>query len=117
MPEGEKEKFMEAVNDDLNMPQALAVLWGVVRNEKLSSIEKMNLITDFNRVLGLDLDKTIELPKADVPSEIMELVNERIAAKKNKDFAKADELRDKVRSMGWEIVDKKDGAEVKKIGN
>lgn len=117
MPEGEKEKFMEAVNDDLNMPQAIAVLWGVVRNEKLSSIEKLNLIIDFNRVLGLDLDKTVEEPKADVPEEIMELVNDRIAAKKSKNFAKADELRDKVKSLGYEIVDKKDGVEVKKIGN
>jgi len=116
MPEGEKEKFMEAVNDDLNMPQALAVLWGVVRNEKLKSIEKLNLIIDFDRVLGLDLDKLIEQPKTDVPDEIMELVNKRVAAKKSKNFAKADELRDELKSLGWEVLDKKDGVEVKKIG-
>jgi cysteinyl-tRNA synthetase len=107
---------MEAVNDDLNMPQALAVLWGVVRNEKLKSIEKLNLIIDFDRVLGLDLDKEVEQPKADVPDEIMELVNKRIAAKKSKNFAKADELRDELKSLGWEVLDKKDGVEVKKIG-
>lgn len=117
MPEGEKEKFMEAVNDDLNMPQAIAVLWGVVRNEKLKSIEKLNLIIDFDRVLGLDLNKDVEQTKADVPDEIMELVNKRIAAKKSKDFKKADELRDELKSMGWEVLDKKDGVEVKKIGN
>ena len=108
---------MEAVNDDLNMPQALAVLWGVVRNEKLKSIEKLNLIIDFDRVLGLDLDKLIEQPKTDVPDEIMELVNKRVAAKKSKNFAKADELRDELKSLGWEVLDKKDGVEVKKIGN
>ena len=107
--------FMEAINDDLNMPQALAVLWGVVRDEKLGAAGKLNLIYDFDRVLGLDLDKEIEENPADVPREIMEMVNQRIAAKKAKDFKLADELRDKVKSLGWEIADKKDGVEVKKI--
>lgn len=117
MPEGERDKFLEAVNDDLNMPQALAVLWGVVRNDKLTSIEKKNLINDFNRVLGLDLDKDIEAGNTNVPAEIMELVEKRIAAKKAKDFKKADVLRDELKSLGWEVVDKKDGVEVKSITN
>ncbi len=117
MPEGEREKFLEAVNDDLNMPQALAVLWGVVRNDKLSSIEKMNLVNDFNRVLGLDLDKDIEAGNTNVPAEIMELVEKRIAAKKAKDFKKADSLRDELKALGWEVLDKKDGVEVKYITN
>lgn len=116
MPEGEREKFLEAVNDDLNMPQALAVLWGVIRNDKLTSIEKMNLVNDFNRVLGLDLDKDIEAGNTNVPKEVMELVEKRIAAKKAKDFKQADELRDELKSLGWEVVDKKDGVEVKEIG-
>ena len=115
MPEGEREKFLEAVNDDLNMPQALAALWGVIRNDKLSSIEKMNLVNDFNRVLGLDLDKDIEAGNTNVPAEIMELVEKRIAAKKAKDFKKADALRDELKAMGWEVLDKKDGVEVKQI--
>ena len=116
MPESEREKFLEAVNDDLNMPQGLAVLWGVIRNDKLTSLEKMNLVTDFNRVLGLDLDKDIEAGNTNVPEEVMELVEKRIAAKKSKDFKKADELRDELKSLGWEVVDKKDGVEVKQIG-
>ncbi|MBN8584133.1 MAG: cysteine--tRNA ligase [Ignavibacteria bacterium] len=116
LPEGEREKFLEAVNDDLNMPQALAVLWGVVRNDKLTAIEKMKLVNDFNRVLGLDLDKDIEAGSTNVPAEIMELVEERIAAKKAKDFKKADALRDELKSLGWEVLDKKDGVEVKEIG-
>ncbi|KXK49624.1 MAG: cysteinyl-tRNA synthetase, partial [Chlorobi bacterium OLB5] len=115
MPEGEREKFLEAVNDDLNMPQALAVLWGVVRNDKLTSIEKKNLINDFNRVLGLDLDKDLEAGNTNVPAEIMELVEKRIAAKKARDFKKADSLRDELKALGWEVLDKKDGVEVKQI--
>jgi cysteinyl-tRNA synthetase len=117
MPEDVKEKFTEAVNDDLNMPQALAVLWGVVRNDTLTSIEKMNLINDFNQVLGLDLDKDIEAGNLNVPSEVMELVEKRIAAKKAKDFKKADAIRDELKAMGWEVLDKKDGFEVKQITN
>lgn len=116
MPADERDKFTEAVNDDLNMPQALAVLWGVIRNDKLTSIEKMNLVNDFNRVLGLDLDKDIEAGNTNVPKEVMDLVEKRIAAKKAKDFKKADELRDELKSLGWEVVDKKDGVEVKEIG-
>jgi cysteinyl-tRNA synthetase len=117
MPEDVKEKFTEAVNDDLNMPQALAVLWGVIRNDKLSSIEKMNLVNDFNRVLGLDLDKDIEAGNINVPAEVMELVEKRIAAKKAKDFKKADAIRDELKAMGWEVLDKKNGFEVKQITN
>lgn len=115
MPEKERDKFRESVNDDLNMPQTLAVLWGVVRNDKLTSIEKMNLVNDFERVLGLGLDKDIESVKTEVPAEVMELVEERIAAKKAKDFKKADKLRDELKEMGWEVLDKKDGVEVKAI--
>ncbi len=115
LSKGEKEKFTQAVNDDLNMPQAIAVLWGVIRNENLSSAEKKNLIDNFDRVLGLDLDKDNKTGDEIIPSEILEIVNERITAKKGKDFKKADELRGKLKDMGYEIVDKKDGAEVKKI--
>jgi cysteinyl-tRNA synthetase len=117
VPAEQKEKFLEAVNDDLNMPQALAVLWGVVKDETLSDTVKLNLIYDFNRVLGLDLHKVTEEEHTNnnVPEEIMELVNRRIEAKKAKDFKLADELRGKVKEMGYEILDKKDGAEVKKI--
>ncbi|MCC6865591.1 MAG: cysteine--tRNA ligase [Ignavibacteria bacterium] len=115
LPKEEKEKFTQAVNDDLNMPQAIAVLWGVIRNENLSSAEKKNLIDSFDRVLGLDLDKDNKTGDEIIPSEILEIVNERITAKKGKDFKKADELRGKLKDMGYEIVDKKDGAEVKKI--
>lgn len=115
MPEKEKDKFTEAVNDDLNMPQALAVLWGVIRSDKLSGIEKMNLAIDFDRVLGLDLDKTQEAKKADVPEEVMNIVEKRTTAKKAKDFKLADELRGKIKKLGYDVVDKKDGVEVKSI--
>jgi len=109
-----KQKFLESINDDLNMPEALAVLWGVVRDEKLSAKARLELIYDFDKVLGLDLEKSEEKKSGDVPDEVMSLVNQRTEAKKTKNFKLADELRAKVKEMGYEIVDKKDGAEVKK---
>jgi cysteinyl-tRNA synthetase len=110
-----KQKFLESINDDLNMPEGLAVLWGVVREEKLSAKARLELIYDFDKVLGLDLEKSEEKKPGEAPEEIMNLVNQRTEAKKAKNFKLADELRAKVKEMGWEIVDKKDGAEVKKI--
>jgi cysteinyl-tRNA synthetase len=118
IPAGVRKEFKEAVNDDLNMPQALAVMWGVVRDEKLTDFEKLNLLYDFNSVLGLDLHKiTEEKNDTEVPEEVMQLINKRIEAKNAKDFKLADELRAKVKELGYDIVDKKEGAEVKKIKN
>ncbi len=112
-----KNDFLDSVNDDLNMPQALAVLWGVVRDENITPAEKIKLVFDFDRVLGLDLDKDEEKKSIDVPAEVMEIVNERTAAKKAKDFKLADELRGKIKELGYVVVDKKDGVEVKSINN
>lgn len=112
-----KEKFLAAVNDDLNMAEALAVVWDTLKDENVSPAEKLELVYDFDKVLGLDLEKEEEKKELDVPEEIMKMVNDRIAAKKAKDFKLADELRDKVKSLGYEIVDKKDGVEVKAINN
>ena len=112
-----KQKFLESINDDLNMPEVLAVLWGVVRDEKLSAKARLELIYDFDKVLGLDLEKSEEKKSGEAPEEVMSLVNQRTEAKKAKNFKLADELRAKVKEMGWEIVDKKEGAEVKSIKN
>jgi len=111
-----KKEFLESTNDDLNMPQALAVTWGVVRDESLSDSAKLSMLYDFDKVLGLNLDQQ---PKAknEAPDEVMKLVNQRNEAKKAKDFKLADELRNKVKDMGWEIIDKIEGVEVKAIKN
>jgi cysteinyl-tRNA synthetase len=108
-----KNDFTESVNDDLNMPQALAVMWDMARNTKLGDKAKLDLLYDFDKVLGLDLNKVEETANG-VPEEIMELVRKRNEAKAAKDFKLADEYRAKVKELGYEIIDKKDGVEVKK---
>ncbi len=112
-----KEKFLASINDDLNMSEALAVVWDTLKDESISPAAKLEMISEFDKVLGLDLGKAETEIKQDVPAEIMELVNERIEAKKARDFKLADELRDKVKSLGYEIVDIKGGVEVKAVKN
>ena len=109
-----KQRFLESVNDDLNIPAGLAVMWDVVRNDLLSPKARLELLYDFDKVLGLGLKDVKEKSGDDIPEEVMTLVNQRTEAKKNKNFKLADELRNKVKDMGYVIVDKKDGAEVKK---
>ncbi|RPI15733.1 MAG: cysteine--tRNA ligase [Ignavibacteriae bacterium] len=112
--EGYKQQFNEAVNDDLNISSGLAVLWDVVKNELLPAKSRLELLYDFDNVLGLGLKEVEEKKEDNIPEEIMKLVEERTAAKKAKDFKRADEIRAKIKEMGYEIVDKKDGVEVKK---
>ena len=99
-------EFREAANDDLNMPQALSVLWNVLRDEKLSATSKVALATEFDSVLGLDLLKQEEIA---IPDEITRLAEARIAARKAKDWGESDRIRDEIKARGFIIDDKKDG--------
>jgi cysteinyl-tRNA synthetase len=110
-----KNNFITAVNDDLNMPEALAVVWGLTKETGISDQEKLKLLYDFDKVLGLELEKTEEKKEEEAPDKILKLVEQRTEAKKAKDFKTADEIRNKAKELGWEIVDTKDGAKVNKI--
>ena len=104
-------KFLEAINDDLNMPLALSVIWDVVKYEKKSNM-LAELLLKFDTVLGLNIDKE---EKIYLPEEIKNIVEERKQARINKDWNKSDELRDKLISLGYTVKDTKDGMEVNKI--
>ena len=108
-----EEKFHKAINDDLNMPLAMGVVWETVRFDKKSP-KLANLLLKFDQVLGLHVDKEQE-NKEEIPEEIMELVEKRKIARENKDWAKSDELRDLIKEKGYDIKDLKDGVEIKKI--
>jgi cysteinyl-tRNA synthetase len=106
--------FIDAVNDDLNIPKALGVLWTLIKDKDLKDSEKLHLIIDFDKVFGLDLANVIE-EKVDIPEDIQKIVDERQAARKNKDFKKSDELRDLLKEKGYVIDDSKDGVKIKKL--
>ena len=106
-----KEQFLEAINDDLNMPLAMAIVWEVIkRNEK--SKQYAQVLLDFDRVLGLEIDKANEVQE--LPDEIKNLIEERKKARENKDYEKSDELRNKIEKMGYKVKDSKDGMQVQK---
>ena len=104
-------EFHEAINDDLNTPRALAVLWKVVDSEDLCPGEKLPLINEFDRVLGLGLS---EIETEVIPEEVEELANQRDQARRGKDWKKADELRKLISEKGYEVLDERDGYKIRK---
>ena len=109
-----KKDFEKEINDDLNIPRALAVFWEVLRDKKLGSKEKTELIIDFDKVFGLGL-KELKEEKVDVPKNILELVEKRENARKNKDWALADKIRNQIKEKGYSLDDTNEGVKVKKI--
>ena len=103
-------EFEKAINDDLDMPNALAVLWEMLRDEKAEG--KLNTIKEMDKVLGLDLLKKEEIK---ISKEILELVNEREKARQEKDWKKADKMRDKIKKKGYSLEDAPEGPKVKLI--
>lgn len=111
-----KDKFLDSINDDLNATEGMAILWDVLKDSNLNSKEKIELALDFDKVLGLELDKIEEQKeKPAIPEEISELVEKRKIAKEKKDFKLADEIREEIRKKGYQVVDKKDGVEIKPV--
>ncbi len=105
-----KNAFNEAINDDLNMPVAMSVVWELAkRPEKSKKISQ--LLKDFDRVLGLKID---EYKKQDIPSEIKELLKLREEARKNKNWPESDKLRDIIKEKGYLVKDSKEGQTIEK---
>ena len=105
------EKFKEALEDDLNISAAITILYDSLKDNTLSDATKLYLVNDFDQVLGLDLLKE---EKIEVEDEIKELINKRNEAKKNKDFATADQIRDLIFEKGYIIKDTREGAQIEK---
>lgn len=104
--------FVSQINDDLNMPRALAITWELVRSELPSPVKKATLLL-FDQVLGLRLGTWKPAEEA-IPPAILELVELRQQARKEKRWAEADSLRNQVQSAGYEIEDTLQGPRVKK---
>ena len=98
-----EERFHKAINDDLNMPAAMGVVWEVVRQDKKSD-KFAKLLLKFDTVLGLKIDEECNKPKEELPEEILELIEERKKARENKEWNKSDELRDIIKEKGYEQV-------------
>lgn len=110
-----QDKFENALAEDLNTAKALEVLFTVFKDKELSSFEKVYLIKDFEKVLNLDLFN-FEKENLEIPKKVLDLVEKRKEAKKNKEYKLADQIRGEIEKIGYGVVDGKDGgAEIKKI--
>ena len=103
-------RFHQAINDDMNMPLALSVVWEAVKYpEKSPKIAQ--LLKKFDTVLGIKID---EVQETKIPQEILDLVEERKQARSDKNWSESDRLRDLIAEKGYIVKDMKDGTEVLK---
>jgi len=100
-----EELFLEAINDDMNTPQALAVLWEGIKAKTLD----LKTIIAFDKVLGLNLHNPEEEKEIEIPKDVQTLLDERKLARENKDWSKSDELRDKMKELGFIVEDTNEG--------
>ncbi len=97
-------KFKEAVNDDLNTPKALAILWEVLKDESLTPQDKKKTVLEMDKVFGLGL-ATLKKESITIPSEVKSLVEQREKARREKNWGEADRLRSEIEKKGFEIKD------------
>lgn len=97
-------KFREAAENDLNLPQALAVVWEMAKSN-IPSRDKLELITDWDQVLGLDLLTPVQLIK--VPEEVKKLIKNREALRKKEMWVEADAMRKEIEKKGFKVSDTK----------
>lgn len=110
-----EQRFLDAINNDLNMPEALAVVWELVDSDYPTRAKAESLFK-FDEVLGLNLrevSKVSNVPKA--PEGVMKLVREREELRRQKRYHLSDQLRNKIKKMGYNVRDTKKGSEIKKI--
>jgi cysteinyl-tRNA synthetase len=111
-----KAAFEEAMDDDLNTPVALAAVFGLVKDvniEGKGGREVYDAIVGFDRVLGLRLAERAKPISVEIPQEIAARVDEREKARRMKDFATADRIRDELAEAGYVIEDTPQGPRVK----
>ncbi len=101
------------MEDDLNAPRALAVVWEVLKSD-LSAAEKLAFVEFADSILALDLLRGPEEEKVEIPAEVISLVEQRTAARKAKDWAQSDRLRDQIAALGYVVKDTPQGPQITK---
>ena len=104
-----KKKFLAMIDDNLDTAGTLALVWEIVKNDDISDVDRKKLVLNFDKVLGLKLNKKTTVK---IPENVKLLVKERDTARSEKDFAKSDELRKKIEQLGFEVKDTSEGTTV-----
>ncbi|KAA0208081.1 cysteine--tRNA ligase [Ignavibacteria bacterium CHB1] len=108
--------FFSKINDDLNVTEALALLWEMLKDNALNPVEKIEIAFEMDKVFGFGLkDIEHEDEVLDVPDEVMQIAGQRMEAKNQQDYKKADDLRNQLSAMGWKVIDTKDGFKLEKL--
>jgi cysteinyl-tRNA synthetase len=101
-----QQKFIKYINDDLNTPKAIALLWSLIKNKKINNLDKKITILDFDKVLSLGFKNLDKIKKKEkIPEKIKKLIQAREKARQNRNFSEADLLRAKINSLGYEVKD------------
>lgn len=108
-----RERFLSAINDDLNTPQALAVLWEMLKSN-VPSEDKYDLAASFDEVLGFGL-ATVQVKAGEIPEKIQKLAEEREVLRRKGKFDEADKIRKEILKMRYLIEDTPKGPSLKKI--
>lgn len=109
--------FFSQVENDLHTPEALAVLWKLLKSDLPSKL-KLRLLVEFDTVLGLGLtalssdEESTPLQMADLPAAVQKILQERELARHNKDWAKSDQLRQEIEAAGFKLIDHADKVEI-----
>jgi cysteinyl-tRNA synthetase len=103
-------KAINFISDDLDTPKAVALIWDILKDEKILPQDKKVTILEIDKLLGLIKEEI----KTDIPTEVLKLAEDRKIARTNKDFKKSDELRDQIASLGFEVKDTPEGQKILK---
>jgi cysteinyl-tRNA synthetase len=107
--ENYKTKFDESLSDDLNTARALATVWELIKDSDISESDKWATLLEFDKVIGLNLDK---VPKFIISDEVQTIIDNRDNARKDKDFELSDKLRAELEALGYEVSDTPEGTMV-----
>lgn len=105
-----KKEFTRAVSNDLQIPQAISIMWEMLKSN-IPSEDKLDLLFDFDQIFGLKLS---EVKQEKIPQEIKRLAEERLIARRKKQFKKADKIRKEIEKRGYYIEDTKEKYLIKK---
>jgi cysteinyl-tRNA synthetase len=113
------DQILEKICDDLNTPEAIAIIWGMLKDKNVSDSDAFATVIEADKILGLNIENLVKNTNtADtvtkIPEEIEKLVKERQTARISKNFVLADEIRQKITNLGYEIYDYSDGSKVEK---
>ena len=108
-----KEEFIKIISDDVATPEAVALVWKLMKDSQVADDDKRATLEDFDKVLGLEITK--QEVETEIPAEVSELNKKREEARVAKNWAESDRLRGEIQKLGYIVEDLKEGSKIKKI--